>query len=545
MSILGKVLIVFNLLAAGAFGYFTLENWRVRQDLTWAAVSREIQLVGVPVEAPANPPADLDPEALPIAVDLHGNRYESIPKVRFEKIIPEGGTVFGGGAVYNQTEEIKRVQAKVFAHIASVAPAANDPTVRNQWMKAYLLAVARSGAERDGMTAIFDMRDPQKAPSARRDLPLAARTGSQTVALRTLVDVTDLGDPQAIAPAETQATRVAQARESIKRFVLGEAAHGASTTGDKAENERKLTNALVAALADRAGEAQKQAVIEAAAGDKDGFAHIAAVAIEPLADKPSTDRAAAALLAYAVGKAAVPTEGAALSAIGALIRPPALNFNLDNEITKAADNLLNSKFDEAIQPAAANKTATGNPMGEKARKIAHLLYNVDGWRYADKTPTAVADRTAWHTRVATIVGLPEYIRAAETQATEYSEAGQRLIGVITEEQSAFEAEYQAQVQRVLFLFSQWLALDTQLKAQDVITKVNTRLMDERKTERDNLLKELAQAQQDAKDALEKLKKTQTDLFTIQTQLRDAQEALLRLEKELRRLELGPTETTGK
>jgi len=34
MTILGKVLIVFNLLAAGAFAYFTLEDRRVRKDLT-------------------------------------------------------------------------------------------------------------------------------------------------------------------------------------------------------------------------------------------------------------------------------------------------------------------------------------------------------------------------------------------------------------------------------------------------------------------------------------------------------------------------------
>ena len=56
MSILGKVLIVFNLLAAGAFAYFTLENRKVRKDLTRAAVVRDIQLDGCPVEQPAVPP---------------------------------------------------------------------------------------------------------------------------------------------------------------------------------------------------------------------------------------------------------------------------------------------------------------------------------------------------------------------------------------------------------------------------------------------------------------------------------------------------------
>ena len=79
-------------------------------------------------------------------------------------------------------------------------------------------------------------------------------------------------------------------------------------------------------------------------------------------------------------------------------------------------------------------------------------------------------------------------------------------------------------------------MDAQLKAQDVITKENVRLMNERKTERDNLLKELAQAREDAKTTLAKLNKTQKDLFAIQKDLRDAQEALLVLEKQLRTLE---------
>jgi len=543
MSILGKVLIFFNLLAAGAFAYFTLENWRVRQDLTWAAFQRQVQLDGIPIEAPANPPAGLEADRVPFIIVLQETRYESVPKNKLDAIIPAGGDIYGGGGVKDQTEEVKRVQAKVFAHIGTVAPAAADPTVRFQWLRVYDLAIVRTGAERDGVNAIFDMRDTSKVDAARRDLPLVARTSSQTAALKTLVDITYLGDPQAISPDEVRATRIAQARESVKRFVLGEAPHGAAAGGDKAENERKLTNALLSALQGGAGDAQKQAVTENAGGDPTGFAHIAAVAVEPLSDKPSTDRAAAALLAYAVGKAVVPTEGAALTSVGALIRPPALNFNPDLEIDKAAVNLLNSKFDEAAQPAAASKTAANDPQGEKARKIAHLLYHIDGWRYADKN--AAADRQAWHTRVASIIGLPAYIRAAETEATEYSEAGQRLLTSITEEQSVFEAEYQAQVQRVLFLYGQWLTLDTQLKAQTVITDENTRLMTERKTERDKLLEELAKAQADAKDTLEKLKGTQRSLFAIQRDLRDAQEALLVLEKELRRIELGPSETTQK
>jgi hypothetical protein len=535
MSILGKVLIVLNLLAAGAFAYFTLENRKIRKDLTRMAVIRDIQLNGLPVETPAVPPADLDKDYAAFKREVNGLPYESIPKDTIKGALPAGGETLGAGGgdpVITQTDEVKRVQAKVFDNIQKAA--GQDPNLRYQWLRAYALAVARTGAERDGVNAVFDMRDPSRVYAARRDLPLAARTESQTAALRALVGVTDLGDPQAIAEAY-RPTRIAQAREAVRRFALGEVPNGVGGTGDTAEAERKLKNAVLAATQERAGEAEKQAVIAAATDSKD-FPHVAAAAVETLSDKQSTDRAAAALLAYATAKAVTPSEGKGLTALSSLIRPPAVNFNLDAEVDNAATNLLTAKFEDAALPAATKAAAGGNPAGEKARKIAHLLYHVDGWRYADKTPATVTDRQAWHGRVATVVGLPEYIRAAESEATEYAEASQRLTAVITEEQSAFEAEYHAQLQRILFLYSQWLAVDAQLKAQDVITKENVRLMNERKTERDNLLKELAQAREDAKATLAKLNKTQKDLFAIQKDLRDAQEALLVLEKQLRKLE---------
>jgi hypothetical protein len=530
MSILGKVLIVLNLLAAAAFTYVTADNWKVRKDLTRAAFIREIQLRGAPLEAPAVPPTSLDSDHVAFQVEINRVPYESAPKDTVDAAIPNGDETFGGGKVYTQTDEVKRVKDKVFANIGQ------DPKLRPQWLRAYAQAVARTGAERDGVAAIFDMKDPARAYGARRDLPLAARTESQVAALRALVEMSALDDPQLqAAPEAVRATRIAAAREAVKRFAVGEVAVGAGGTGDKAEAERKLRNAVEAAFQPNAGEAERKAVADAAS-DKPYQDHVATAAIEPLSDRPSIDRAAGHLIDYAKARAqaGVAAEAAALDAIGKLIRL-APNANPDAEIDAAGTNWLTAKFDDAILPAATKAAAGADPAGEKARKIAHLLYHIDGWRYAD--PKLADARKAWHTRVAAIVGLPAYIRAAEAQATEYAEAAQRLTALITDEQSAFEAAYQAQLQRILFLFSQWLALDAQLKAQNVITAENVRLMDERKTERDNLLKELAQARIDAQAALARLTKTQQDLFAIQKDLRDAQEALLVLEKELRKLEL--------
>jgi hypothetical protein len=529
MTILGKLLIVLNLLAAGAFTYLTLGDWKARKDLTKAAIVREIQLHGVPVEASRTVEGTekVDEGYVPFRRDVDGHLYESIPMATISVAIPRGDDDFGGEAVADQTAEVNRVQKKVFANIA--AKAGEDQNLKMQWLRAYALAVARSGAERDGVAAIFDMRDPSRAYYARRDLPLAARTESQTAALRALIDVANLGDPQAI-PEASRPAWIAATRESIKRFAVGEAEHGAADE----EGRRKLRNAILAAFQQGAGEAQKNE-IEQAATKGASFEHVAAASVESLADKASAERAATALIGYAVAKAfpGVNSEKAALQAIAKLIRLPA-GGNPNPDVDDAGTNWLTAQFEEAAQPAASKAAQGGDPVAAKAQKIAHLLYHIDGWRHFDAT--AAAAHKAWHERVAAIVGLPAYIRAAESQATEYAEAAQRLVAVITEEQSAFEAEYHAKLQKVLFLYSQWLALDNQLKAQDAIKGENERLMNERKTERDDLLKELAKARADAKASLDKLTKTQKDLFTIQKQLRDAHEALFVLESQLEQLE---------
>ncbi len=541
MSILGKLLIVFNLLAAGAFAYFTLENWKLRQGLTWEAFDRQVRLEGVTLEAGAAQP-DLSPRrvAFHIKMPNGGPVYTSIPKDRFESLIPQGGTRFGGEPVADQTTEINRVQQKVLASLPLVE--GQVPPARLIALRMYLLNLARSGAERDGVNALFDMLDPTRSTGAKLDLPYLGSTNSQVNALQALVEIAALGGPQVLTD-DVRATRVASAREAVKRFLKGEKSHGLPAgTKENNDADRTATNALLSALADRAGDDEKTRLVAAMTADPKGWKELANLAVEPLADKASIDRSVDALTKFVVGKALTPTEAAYLEAVKTLIRPPALGFVLSQSVNDVATNLLNSKFDEAALPAPDATRA--NSAGGKARKIAHILFHLDADRHANRVADVAADRKAWHERVATIVGLPEYIRAAEAQANEYAEASQRLISVITEEQSAFEASYQALQQKVLSLYSQWLTLDTQLKAQEAITKENVRLKDERLTERDNLLKDLDDATIAAKNELAKLQATQKRLFTIQKDLRNAQAAILALEKELRLLELGPEPKRG-
>src|SRR5207248_6287260 len=174
-------------------------------------------------------------------------------------------------------------------------------------------------------------------------LPLVARTASQTAALRAVVEITLLNDPN--LGEIGRESRVAQAREAIKQFALGEVPYGAGA-GDKAESERKLRNALLNAFQPGAGAGQRQTIADAAEGDKEGFEHIAAAAVEPLTDKASVDRAVQSLLSYAISKKQDPTpsEVTALTAVRNLLNPPA-GFNLATEVDTAATQLLQSKFD--------------------------------------------------------------------------------------------------------------------------------------------------------------------------------------------------------
>jgi hypothetical protein len=513
MSGLGKALIILNLLAAGAFVYFTLENWKVRQELSWAALSREVSLRGIPLDAPEKPPSGLDKDN--VAFVFNGpqdRRTETLAKDKLNKLMPNGGEDYGGEAVADQTAEVKRLQAKV---LGAIPPAGQDPQPRFNGLRGFLLNLAWTGADRDGVNALFDLRDQSKGYLARRDLPYLARTASQVAALKTLVDIAEIGDPQAIANPNVRAGVIAAAKESVKRFVLGEVEGGSGT-----EEGRALKNALSDILE---GKGQKGAV-------QGEFAPLAELAAQPLDGRPAITNATAAIEQYVKSKAATPAETAVLGDVVVLINPPAAGFNLNGTIDTAGTNRLTQHFEEAAQPAKEK----GNSPEGKARRIAHLLYHIDAHRY--NQPAAAAARKAWHERVAVIVGLPEYVRTAEAAASEYAEASQRLVAAITEEQSTFEAEYQTQVQRVQFLFSQWLALDTQLKAQDKLTQVNETLRGERETEKKKLQDELKDAQQKAKEAVEKLKEAQGRLFTIQKQLRDAQDAILSMEKELRKLE---------
>jgi hypothetical protein len=523
MSGLSKLLLVLNLLAIGAFAYFALENWKVRQEFNYVGFRNEVVQRGIPVEEPAT--KDTDSGSVPFVFMVNeATQLDSIPKTTLDKLIPKGDSLYGGEPVADQTAEVKRVQAKVL-QLASGEGAL-------QKLRIYLTNLARTGAERDGINALFDILDPSKSEAARRDLPYLARTSSQTAALRALVQVSDLDDPAAIVDPSARASRIKSARDAIAQFIRGEVAYGVAP--GNTEDARQLTNAIDAALSTGAGASQKEAIVAAAKADAAAFGHLGDLAINPLATKTDVLAARQAIQDFILARILVPSEGEALKGIVNLISPPA-NADYPGTVQSTATQLLTQRFDEAALPVIA-KGGKGLAVSDKARKIAHLLFHLDANRHFDAN--AKAEREAWHTRVATIVGLKEYVSAAEAQATELAEGAQRLIAAITEEQGAFEDQYRSLVQRSESLYSDYMTLNNQLKQQQTITAENVRLLKERETERDNLKKELENARESSKEALARLKATQDNLFKIQKDLRDAQQALFNLEKELQKLELS-------
>ncbi|HVK11181.1 MAG TPA: hypothetical protein VM597_20600 [Gemmataceae bacterium] len=520
MSILGKVLIFLNLLAAGAFTYLTIQDWKARQELQWARFRGDLVVTGLPVQ-PADVPPKVDDDQVVFPVTAAGRQYESIPRDRLKDLLPNGDDVFGGEPVATQTAEVDRVKKKVLDSIPPIAANAGQDRLRD--LTRYLMNLARTGAERDGVRALLDvLYDATKRGTARRDLAFLARTASQVEAYKAMIEVLALNDLPPETDDSARAGAVAKARDAVKRFAMGETAHAG---GDAAEVGRQMANLYQGggkeAVANAAQTPEfKQFVVEAAAN--------------PLTGKANVDAAADALAAYAESKARkdVPAEAAALKDLTALMKVPVATAVTAAQVDAAATNLLTAHFEDAAAPAGKGDETAGG----KARKIAHLLYHLDAHRHLD--PAAAAARQAWHTRVAWVVGLQLYVQVAEAQASEYAEAAERQIALITDEETAFRGQYDELIQRARLANSRYEALLTESQTQAAITAENERLMKERLTERDNLLKELKESQDKAKAALDKLLETQGRLFTIQRDLRNAQEAILALEKELRRRELG-------
>ena len=539
MGALGKVLIVFNLLAGGGFFYLAAKDWQKRQEFAFAAFRSQVALDGLPLDSVEPKPADLDEQTeVPFAYRITGGKaLDRIRKDTLTKLVPAGGTQFGGEAVPNQVAEFQRVQKKVADALAKMA---NDPAAKRNLTLTYLFDLAKGGAERDGVRALADVLDPKKAATARRDLPFLARTAPQVTALQALLAVGDLTAPDALKDAN----RVKVAREALFVMARAEAPQAIPAGGDakvRDESLRQVVNAveeLVAEVTTPTGavnDKKKALADKAPAGLRPAFELLADAVAAPLADPAAVTALKAKLVDLTRVRARTDAEKKGLTAVADLILPAA-EGDPAALVDAAGAALLDQHFAEVLRPVSEGKQGEAYSEGAKRRQIAHVLVHLDAHNHTGADDAGLKERKAWHQRVAAVVGLREYVRASEAQATQYSEAANRLLNVILDEQTAFEAEFQANVQRALFLSSQALTLDLQYQAQAARKDEHDKFLADRKDEKEKLDASLEKAKKDAKDTLAKLAEKERQLFELQKGLRDDQQRLFDMEKQLRELE---------
>jgi len=137
MTLLGKLLILFNLLAAGGFVYLATQDWKGRQTINAAAVRHKLLLVGLPFEGPDT----FDPEdETPFRIEMAGSAHtETISKKILElyfQAAPGGdsATSLGDKApVPCQVAEIKRVKVKIGAFLKDRTDAEKVPLLKD-WL---------------------------------------------------------------------------------------------------------------------------------------------------------------------------------------------------------------------------------------------------------------------------------------------------------------------------------------------------------------------------------------------------------------------------
>src|SRR5919198_6652616 len=70
MSLLGKILAVLILLAAGGFAYLAVQGWKGRQTITAAGLRHVLVLEGLPLDGP--PAFDTEKDETPFRVPMAG-----------------------------------------------------------------------------------------------------------------------------------------------------------------------------------------------------------------------------------------------------------------------------------------------------------------------------------------------------------------------------------------------------------------------------------------------------------------------------------------
>jgi len=657
MKILGYVLIVLNLAAAGAFTYFATAIYKARTEWQLALLKQQMVNQGT-LDVPPPAPEDLEEGSLPLGVNLGGGHtVTQITKARLKKIIPQGGEILGHKGpdpVNNQTDEVARVEKIVFANLDGIS----DPVEKRDRLMILLLNLSQ-GPARDGVLSLFrdwpaarqdegkkagpnqlvlGKDDANRQNQHLRDAAALGRSPKQYMALQALAAIADVNAALAgkanLSP-EKIAARAQAARRAVSMWAMSEAPGAtpnawvtvnpppADDTPPKNE-ERERFEAAVKFLQDeiikltpgpdqiKTAVNRLNALLEGdsalkSAEAKEAIPYVVAVGSNLLATQEDVNAAKAKLVELLLARAGTESEKKSVTALADLMVPPDPKLAADTPLDKikeaqdrafeknveaTAVELLRSYFEEIVKKQPSNleklpedavqarselarKSAIIDP-AERRRKIAHLLYHLDGNLGADKDkrdewygkfvrsrgaaappkekkeegkeepkedetlPPADAamleNRAKWHQRVAAIIGLEAYVAAAEAQAADFKSRSETLRKRTLEEQSVFLNEYRQIVQITLDLANE---LDKRQKNLDNLVKLEKQAVDQLKIEnatKDDLDAKLVAQTASTKKALAELEAKSTSLFEVTRRLGAAQDSLIELEKKIRELE---------
>ncbi len=188
--------------------------------------------------------------------------------------------------------------------------------------------------------------------------------------------------------------------------------------------------------------------------------------------------------------------------------------DLQNLKDQAGVDKLVGRFEEI-----ANRSTNGD-RETRRRAIADFLYNFE---YSDIR----------HKRVQAVLGLDQYVAAAERQAGRLRDMIARDRRNIAEQQAAFVAQYQSALPELTVLAGQLQTLEAKLTEQKDLVQKHTALRNARKTEVMTLSNELARDKQEAAKELAALEAVQRELFAVQQDWAKAQARNQQLEHELR------------
>lgn len=211
MTLLGKLLILFNLAAAAGFVYLATQDWKGRQTITAAAIRHKLPIVGLPVEGPDT----FDPEdETAFRLEMAGSAHtETISKKILElyfQAAPAGGdpaTTLGDKApVPCQLAEVKRVKARIDTILKDKGDAEKVALLKD-WLidqsnnydqRQEVLALTRSGNATELEKRLMALFDAVLSP------PVAASPDATTKI--------PAGDPNDVEKIQDKLAKVADAR---------------------------------------------------------------------------------------------------------------------------------------------------------------------------------------------------------------------------------------------------------------------------------------------------------------------------------------------